>query len=81
MSNKAVYTLGCGDRFRHQGEAQLAAYIESKKHGINVSPVWNKSNREHKTVHTEPASLRAEADAAVKALGWSGKYFVDADHI
>jgi hypothetical protein len=81
MSKNAVYTLGCGDRFGRQGEAQLNAYIEAKKQGINVCPVWNKSNREHQTVHTEPASLRAEADAAVAALGWSGSYFVDADHI
>jgi tagaturonate epimerase len=81
MSKKAVYTLGCGDRFGHQGKAQLAAYIEAGKLGVEVSPVWNKSNREHKTVHTEPSSLRTEADAAVAALGWGGKYFVDADHI
>jgi len=73
--------MGCGDRFAHQGEAQLTAYIEAGKKGLNVSPVWNKSNREHKTVHTQPASLRVEADAAVAALGWSGMYFVDADHI
>jgi hypothetical protein len=25
--------------------------------------------------------LRAEADSAVKALGWTGSYRVDADHI
>ncbi len=81
MVRGSFYSLGCGDRFRHQGEAQLAAYIEAKKQGVDVRPVWNKSNREHKTVHTEPASLRAEADAAVAALGWGGKYFVDADHI
>jgi hypothetical protein len=46
-----------------------------------VSPVWNKSNREHMTVHTVPASVRQEADAAVAALGYAGNYFVDADHI
>lgn len=81
MSEKAVYTLGCGDRFGHQGEAQLAAYIEAGKQGVDVCPVWNKSNREHMTVHTEPASLRAEADAAVASLKWDKEYFVDADHI
>jgi hypothetical protein len=81
MSKKSFYSLGCGDRFGRQGKAQLAAYIEAGKLGIEVSPVWNKSNREHKTVHTEPLSLRAEADAAVAALGWNKKYFVDADHI
>ena len=46
-----------------------------------MTPVWNKSNREHLIVHSEPPSVRAEADAAVKALGWTGPYFVDADHI
>lgn len=75
------YTLGCGDRFSREGEAQLGAYVEAGKRGIDVSPVWNKSHREHTTVHTQPASVRAEADAAVKALGWDKDYFVDADHI
>ena len=81
MKNSAVYSLGCGDRFGRQGEAQLAAYIEAGKRGVEVSPVWNKSNREHKTVHTEPPSVRKEADAAVASLGWNRSYFVDADHI
>ena len=81
MDNTPKYTLGCGDRFARQGEAQLKAYLEAGKQGITISPVWNKSHREHTTVHTEPASVRAEADAAVKALGWDGAYYVDADHI
>ncbi|MFP4508853.1 MAG: tagaturonate epimerase family protein [Spirochaetaceae bacterium] len=75
------YTMGIGDRFGHQGEAQLAAFVEAKKRGIDVVPVWNKSNREHGIVGTTPASVREEADAAVKALSWSGAYHVDADHI
>lgn len=70
-----------GDRFAHQGEAQLRAVLKIKQQGLNITPVWNKSNREHKTVKTYPAALRAEADAAVKALGWTGPYRVDADHI
>ena len=77
----AKYTLGCGDRFGRQGKAQLSAYCEAARRGITVSPVWNKSNREHMTVHTAPQSVRAEADEAVKALGWDKPYFVDADHI
>ena len=32
-------------------------------------------------IGTEPSSLRGEADAAVKALGWKKSYHVDADHI
>lgn len=81
MSLQIINTLGCGDRFGHQGQAQLAAYVEAARRGIAVSPVWNKSHREHTTVHTVPASVRAEADAAVHALGWKQPYFVDADHI
>ena len=76
-----VNTLGCGDRFGQQGEAQLKAYLAATEKGINVCPVWNKSHREHTTVHTEPTSVRAEADSAVAALSWSNNYYVDADHI
>jgi len=70
-----------GDRFLHQGAAQLQAIINAKNAGIDITPVWNKSNREHEIVGTEPVSLRSEADDAVKALGWKGNYRVDADHI
>jgi hypothetical protein len=73
--------MGIGDRFAHQGKAQLAAFVKAKQLGVDVTPVWNKSNREHLIVHSEPPSVRAEADAAVKALGWQAPYFVDADHI
>jgi hypothetical protein len=49
--------------------------------GAEVVPVWNKSHREHTTVGSEPASVRAAADAAVRELGWKRPYHVDADHI
>ena len=75
------YSMGIGDRFAHQGKAQLAAFIKAKSLGVEIAPVWNKSNREHTIVHSEPVSVREEADNAVKALGWKGAYFVDADHI
>nr|MBD3623126.1 hypothetical protein [Sunxiuqinia sp.] len=75
------YSFGVGDRFSHQGEAQLRAIIKANKAGVDVSPVWNKSNREHGIVKTTPNDVRTEADAAVKALGWNDRYFVDADHI
>ena len=75
------YSLGHGDRFTRQGRAQLAAVVEAKILGVEIAPVWNKSNREHLIVHTHPDSVRTEADAAVKALGWKGPYHVDADHI
>lgn len=81
MNDKPIYTLGCGDRFGREGEAQLAAYLEAARQGMLVYPVWNKSHREHTTVHTEPASVRTEADTAVANLGWDKPWFVDADHI
>ena len=75
------YSIGVGDRFAHQGVAQLRAIMKAHQSGLEISPVWNKSNREHIYVHTNPADVRREADAAVAALGYNGKYFVDADHI
>ena len=75
------YSFGMGDRFGHQGKAQLRACLMATELGAEVVPVWNKSNREHTFIGTEPSSLRAEADAAVKALDWKKTYHVDADHI
>ncbi len=75
------YSFGVGDRFNHEGEAQLRALIKANKNGVDVTPVWNKSNREHDIVHSEPEGTRIEADSAVKELGWKGAYCVDADHI
>jgi hypothetical protein len=75
------YSFGIGDRFGHQGRAQLGAIIEAKKLGVDITPVWNKSNREHMAIHTAPLDTRKAADAAVNALGYSGPYRVDADHI
>lgn len=75
------YSFGVGDRFNHEGEAQLSALIVATSEGVEVTPVWNKSNREHNIVHSEPEGTRIEADSAVRNLGWEGPYFVDADHI
>jgi tagaturonate epimerase len=75
------YTFGTGDRFAHQGRAQLQAILSAREAGIDVYPVWNKSNREHSIIKTQPGDVRAEADAAVAALGFTGAYYVDADHI
>jgi hypothetical protein len=84
MSKKMVlpkFSVGVGDRFVHQAKAQLAACIQAAEAGVEVIPVWNKSNREHMIIGTEPGQTRVAADAAVKALGWKQPYFVDADHI
>jgi hypothetical protein len=75
------YTLGVGDRFAHQAAAQLKACQLAAEQGVEICPTWNKSNREHNIIGSEPASVRAAADAAVKAAGWTKPYYVDADHI
>ena len=75
------FSIGVGDRFAHQAKAQLTACVMAEKSGITVIPVWNKSNREHLIVGSEPGSVKAAADAAVRELDWKHPYHVDADHI
>lgn len=75
------YSIGTGDRFAHQAKAQLRACALALENGMEIVPVWNKSNREHTIIGSEPASVRRAADAAVQALGWGHPYFCDADHI
>jgi hypothetical protein len=75
------FSVGVGDRFAHQAKAQLAACMKAVAAGVDVVPVWNKSNREHTIIGTDPNQTRKAADAAVKELGWTLPYFLDADHI
>jgi len=77
----AKYSLGVGDRFAHQAKPQLQACRMAAEQGVEVIPVWNKSNREHTLIGSTPADTRAAADEAVRELGWSKPYYVDADHI
>jgi hypothetical protein len=81
MLNLEKFSLGVGDRFAHQARAQLRACQLAAEQGADVIPVWNKSNREHLIVGSEPSSVRAAADAAVRSLAWRRPYHVDADHI
>ena len=81
MLSLAKYSVGVGDRFAHQAKAQLRACLLAAEHGVEVIPVWNKSNREHTIIGSEPGTVRASASAAVKALNWTKPYHVDADHI
>ncbi|MFC2087594.1 tagaturonate epimerase family protein [Bacteroidota bacterium] len=77
-----TYSFGIGDRFAHQGGALLTAIIKAKKElGLIITPVWNKSDREHQIIGTLPVSVRKEADDAVERLSFKESYFVDADHI
>jgi tagaturonate epimerase len=75
------FSMGVGDRFAHQARAQLSAFQTAAAQGVRIVPVWNKSNREHDIIGSDPASVRAAADAAVKDAGWTLPYHVDADHI
>ncbi len=75
------YSIGVGDRFAHQAQAQLRACQLALAEGVEVIPVWNKSNREHLIIGSEPAITRIAADEAVRKLGWTKPYHLDADHI
>ena len=81
MATLGKYSIGVGDRFAHQAKAQLKACILAGKAGVDVIPVWNKSNREHTIIASEPSSVRVAADAAIAELGWKLPYYCDADHI
>jgi tagaturonate epimerase len=81
MQTIEKYSFGIGDRFTMQGQAQLKAIMEANKLGFPIVPVWNKSNREHQIVKTVPADTRKEAVEATFSLGYTGNWYVDADHI
>jgi hypothetical protein len=75
------FSFGVGDRFAHQAKAQLDAFQMLARDGVQVTPVWNKSNREHTFIGSHPQSVYDAALAAVKTLGWTRPWHVDADHI
>ncbi len=75
------YSFGMGDRFGKEGTAQLQAIQEINNLGIEVVPVWNKSNREHTIIGSSPAMVRKEAIDAVAACRYPGNFYTDADHV
>ena len=81
MKTMTKYSFGMGDRFAHQAGWQLKVILEAEKNGIEVTPVWNKSNREHTTIGSEPADTLKAAEQAIEAAGWTKPWFIDADHI
>ncbi len=76
-----TYSLGIGDRFGQEGRSQLRALQLCGELGVHVTPVWNKSNREHIIIGSSPGDTRREADEAVSVAEWYAPYCVDADHI
>ncbi|MBW6501493.1 MAG: tagaturonate epimerase family protein [Bacteroidales bacterium] len=81
MKKLTKYSIGLGDRFGHQGHAQLRAIMEASNKGVEITPVWNKSNREHIIIGTQPYDVRIEADSVTTEADFKRPYFVDADHI
>lgn len=75
------FSIGTGDRFGLEAEAQIAAFEALRSHGGEADIVWNKSNREHVIIGSSPADQAAAAGAAIRRTGWDGAWFVDADHI
>jgi len=79
--NLPKYSIGTGDRFGHQGAAQLAAIMKGREDGLDLGIVWNKSHREHTIIGSVPADVKEAAKAAVDKLAYDGPWFMDADHI
>lgn len=76
-----MYSFGVGDRFAHQARAQLQAIMLANENGVQVTPVWNKSFREHSIIGSEPASVLSAGLGAARALSWTKPFHVDADHV
>lgn len=56
------------------------AVVAAGQGGVTLIPVWNQSHRERALISSEPMKVRQEADAAVRWLGWTAPYVVDAVH-
>ena len=81
MKKLSKHSIGMGDRFAHQASWQLKAVIDAEQKGFSITPVWNKSNREHTTIGSQPDDTRKAVEQAISDMGWKKPYFVDADHI
>jgi tagaturonate epimerase len=81
MLSLEKFSFGIGDRFGREGAAQLRAVQAAEEDGVHIAPVWNKSNREHTLIGSEPSDTRAAGEAAARATGFGGTIHFDADHI
>jgi len=81
MIELGKYSIGVGDRFAHQAAAQLKAIQKAQKKDVQITPVWNKSFREHQIIGSDSLTTRQQAELAVQDLGWEDSYLLDADHI
>ncbi|MEN6382181.1 MAG: tagaturonate epimerase family protein, partial [Rectinema sp.] len=81
MLQLSRFSIGTGDRFGREGEAQIGAFKDMRAKGGEADIVWNKSNREHVLIGSTPADQEKAASESIKKTGWDGRWFVDADHI
>jgi hypothetical protein len=75
------FSIGVGDRFAHQAKAQLQACIEAAQAGVEVIPVWNKSNREHNIIGSEPSPPAPGGRCRRQGAQLEAALLLDADHI
>jgi len=59
------YSVGIGTGLRSKAKRSCSLLAGFAKR-VEVIPVWNKSNREHTIIGSEPSSVRQAADAPVK---------------
>lgn len=81
MLQLSRFSMGTGDRFGREGEAQIGAFQDLRAKGGEADIVWNKSNREHVLIGSTPADQAKAASEAIRKTGWDGGWFIDADHI
>ena len=75
------YSFGVGDRFTYQAKAQLKAILMAKDLGCEITPVWNKSYREHEIIGSKSIDTKEKVDNAISEFEWDDSYLLDADHI
>ena len=81
MQRLSRFSVGTGDRFGREGEAQIRAFQDLRAKGGEADIVWNKSNREHLLIGSTPADQARAASESIRKTGWDGGWFIDADHI
>jgi hypothetical protein len=79
MLTLGKYSMGIGDKFGKQSRAQLLAFEMASFAGVEITPVWNKSAREHQITGTTPLMTREAAEKAVSTIKWDKPYFLNAE--
>ncbi len=75
------YSIGIGDRFGKECAPQLEAVQLARQNGVELVPVWNKSNREHSIIGSNPSNTQQIIQSAVSEFKWKNSFYIDADHI